>query len=290
MKRVKSQAKRKFIEIDRGLFLVRYSGADDSRRPPTVRISLDPSSDGNGHVILHPDAKDPILSEPGTALAVKASARAKLLVEVTPTEENGSTVATVQVEALNPGVTPPPARVKRGTGKPALTGLRVVGHVAGIGDVVVKAGEWMAGPMAPSRIEGFAVQWPDMPEGLEFRYAVKAAQANSATGRMTDAGTFAGTRGKALPLVSLVLELSGDDADEHELEVDALFLGAPAIHKSGQRVMLSGPTGREPLVGLRIGMTSSHEAEAPRPRVARPQRTRSRVRVFSGRSKDQPTA
>ena len=291
MKRVKNQAKRKFVEIDRGLFLVRYSGSDESRRPPTVRVSLDPASDRDNVVILHPDAQDSILSEPGTALAVRASGRAKLLVEVTPTEENGSTVATVRVEALNPGETRPAPAARRGNGKLAPAGIRVVGHVAGIGDVVVKADEWMAGPTAPSRIEGFAVQWPGMPAGLELRYAVKSASPNTATGRMTNAGTFAGTRGKALPLFSIVLELSGNDADDHELHVDALFLGSPAIHKSGQRIILSGPTGREPLVGLRLGISSSHEVEAAPARAPRAQRTPGRVRVFRSRAKaSQPTA
>jgi hypothetical protein len=64
---------------------------------------------------------------------------------------------------------------------------------------VVKADEWMAGPMAPSRIEGFAVQWPGMPAGLELRYAVKAAAPNAATSRMTNAGAFAGSSNAADP-------------------------------------------------------------------------------------------
>ena len=244
MKRVKSQAKRKFIEIDRGLFLVRYSGADDSRRPPTVRISLDPSSDGNGHVILHPDAKIRSFPNPETALAVKAS--------------HGRSCSS---KSLRPRKTARPWRPFSRSPQPrrdpaaadGQVGHRQAGpHRASCCRSCRRIGDVGQGWRVDGRtdgavgIEGFAVQWPDMPEGLEFRYAVKAAQANSATGRMTDAGTFAGTRGKALPLVSLVLELSGDDADEHELEVDALFLGARAIHESGQRVMLSGPTGREP--------------------------------------------
>jgi hypothetical protein len=130
-----------------------------------------------------------------------------------------------------------------------------------------------------------------MPAGLELRYAVKSAAPNTATGRMTNAGAFAGTRGKALPLVSVVLELSGDDADDYELQVDALFLGSPAIHKSGQRIILSGPTGREPLVGLRMGITPFHELEVRPARAARAPRPQGRVRVFRSRSKaSQPTA
>jgi len=39
------------------------------------------------------------------------------------------------------------------------TGLRLMAHVAGIGDVFVNLNEWIAGPSAPSRIEGIAVEY-----------------------------------------------------------------------------------------------------------------------------------
>ena len=57
-----------------------------------------------------------------------------------------------------------------------------------------------------------------------------------------------------MPLTNVMLELSGPDASAYQFSVEALFLGAPVMHASGERVVLSGPTGREPLVGLRLAL------------------------------------
>jgi len=65
-------------------------------------------------------------------------------------------------------------------------------------------------------------------------------------------GTFLGTRGRALPLVAATFEISGPGAGHFQLAVDALFLGSPRMTVAGQHVVLSGPTGREPMVGLRL--------------------------------------
>ena len=57
----------------------------------------------------------------------------------------------------------------------------------------------------------------------------------------------------ALPIVGLMLEVYGPGAGDFELDVEAIFLGAPIMRMRGQCVVLSGPTSREPLVGLKIG-------------------------------------
>src|SRR4051812_18009445 len=103
MKRAKSPGKRKLVEIDRGLFLIRYATADDEAEPPTVSVALDPADEGDATLILHPEAKEAILHQPGASLAVCASAPVKLMVEVRPLREDGPTAATVKVEALSQG-------------------------------------------------------------------------------------------------------------------------------------------------------------------------------------------
>ena len=64
-----------------------------------------------------------------------------------------------------------------------------------------------------------------------------------------------------MPLTNVMLELSGPDASVYQFSVEALFLGAPVMHVSGERVVLSGPTGREPLVGLRVALEEASESE-----------------------------
>ncbi len=118
---------------------------------------------------------------------------------------------------------------------------------------------WIAGPTAPSRVEGMALEWPDKPAGIDIRYAVQLANGQMGSGRMVPLGTYAGTRGRALPLTAVVLEMSG--TDELEFVAEAGFLNAPTLRAVGKRVVLSGPTNREPLVGIRIGIERVATAE-----------------------------
>jgi hypothetical protein len=178
-------------------------------------------------------------------------------------------------------------------------GIRILGHVSGMGDVPVNANEWLAGPSAPSRIEGLSISWPDKPADLDIHYAVKTAKPQATSGRKMDLGSFAGTRGKAMPIVSLMLELSGPGAANFQLSVEAIFLGSPTKRFTGKRVVASGPTGREPLVGLRLAVENLRSAVEKMGSTARPQkkppankpaRSEGRVRVFRSRAKQNQPA
>jgi hypothetical protein len=52
----------------------------------------------------------------------------------------------------------------------------------------------------------------------------------------------------------VAFELSGEASSDYRLCVEAGFLASPIIREIGKRVVLSGPTGREPLVGLRMNL------------------------------------
>jgi len=308
-----SAGQRRTTEIARGLFAVRYVGADDSEYPPLVKITVEPDSEAHIDVILHPDHDEPVLSRPGTCLIVRAMMPGMLAIEVEPSRANGSIAATVNIEPLlqgeavasaMPGSQQPAARRAGGLA----ADIRVLGHIAGIGDVNADANEWLAGPTAPSRIEGISIEWPTKPDGVDIRYSVKTAQPVNISGRIVDLGAFAGTRGRAMPLTNVMLELSGPDAPLYQFSVEGLFLGAPVMHVSGERVVLSGPTGREPLVGLRVALeeastrnnrvTQSDQTRRtdqknqarrqPTPAASGPARPSSRVRVFRSRPKDKP--
>ena len=233
--------------------------------------------------------------EPGACVVVRAIESTTLAIEVEPSAPNASVAASVRIEPINQGQQPAATQSDQdGERIGEVTALRVLGHVASIGDVIVNGGDWIAGPAAPSRIEGIAIEWPDMLEDVDLRYTVKTATAQSITGRTSEAGAFVGTRGKALPIVAVALDLSGSGAVYVRLEVEAIFLGSPAMSRVGHRIMLSGPTGREPLVGLRINVnrvdaTTRRQAVAD-PLAARTNHT-TRVRVFRSRAKqDQAVA
>ena len=119
---------------------------------------------------------------------------------------------------------------------------------------------------------------------------------------MMDIGSFAGTRGRAMPLTGVVFELSGAASSDYQVRVEAAFLGSPTMRVIGKRVVLSGPTGREPLVGLRMNlelatvgsardMTPATRPSQPSPpKIRQPEepapKPASRVRVFRSRPRE----
>jgi len=280
---------RRTVEIDRGLFLVHYVAADENARPPTVKISPEPAADKNVSLVLHPDQEEGVLWQPGTCLVVKAAARGKIMVEVVPIEDGGSLVATVRMECLTQGEAPSGlfATKERASFLYNLDDVHLIGHVASIGDVVVNANEWLAGPSAPSRIEGLTIEWPGKPDNIDICYSVTTAKPQTISGRAVNLGSFAGTRGKAMAVVGVMLELSGTGAANLQFNVEAIFLGSPATRISGRRIALAGQTGREPLVGLRVGLEHVSAAIEPQPATSRnlSGRASSGVRVFRSRPK-----
>jgi hypothetical protein len=273
------------VTIDRGLFLVRYTAAEDQEQPPRVKLSVDPSSKKDISFVLYPDHNEPILWEPDTCLVVRAAAPGKLAVQVIPMEEGGSTAATVRIEPISQGN----GAVSRTINGAAdnIENLSVLGHVTGLGDVTVMADEWLGGPSSPMRVEGLAIDWPEKPSDLQIRYAVKTARPMPASGQTVELGSFAGTRGRAMPIVGLMLEMNGPAAARFQFCVEAIFLGSPATRIISSRVVASGPTGREPLVGLRLSLRNVEAAEgleikAP---VGEHEAAADRVRVFRSRPK-----
>jgi hypothetical protein len=290
MNRGKDLGQQKIVDLDRGLFCIQYQSAEDEDSPPKVVVSVAPGNERQVELILHPDADQAVLWQPGSSLIVRAMSPAQLDIQVVALRPNGSKAASVKFERLSQGT---PTPTYRGFPDEYPTngsdGLRLLGHVAGIGDVVVGSNEWLAGPQAPSRIEGIAIEWPEKPKDMDLRYAVKSAT-QAGTPRMLDHPVFAGTRGRALPITGIVLEMSGPGSSTRQFLAEALFLSAPILRAVGQRVVLSGPTGREPLVGLRITTQSTKFFEdfaSPEPAIPtrRALPTTGRVRVFRSRPK-----
>src|SRR5215475_12867027 len=151
---------RKILEIDKGLFLVRYESAEDKVLPPKVTVAPAPDFSKSLSFTLHPDHDEAVLWRPGASLVLRATLPAKFAIEVSPAHANGSSAATVRVEPLIQGEVPAgqmqPRPEAAGSGGRSLS---VLGHVANVGDVVVNPGAWLGGPSAPARIEGIAVQW-----------------------------------------------------------------------------------------------------------------------------------
>ena len=279
----------KVVSLDRGLFFVNYKSAEDPSSPPHVTVAPASGHERRMEIILHPDATEPTLWEPDSGLVVRVNTPGTLQVQVQPMRPGGSRAAMVRIEPIQSGRALIAARQGESMGlhaNVATEGLKVLGHVAGRGDIIVGPNTWIAGPTAPSRVEGVALEWPDKPMGVDIRYAVQFANGHAGSGRMVPLGTYAGTRGRALPITGVVLEVSG--AEDLEFVAEAVFLNTPALRAVGKRVVLSGPTNREPLVGIRISVERAAMEQVAAPaKAARKPAGSGRVRVFRSRPRQE---
>ncbi len=278
------------VSLDRGLFFVSYKTADDLMSPPLVKVTPTQGHEGRMELIMHPDATEATLWEPNSGLVVRVNMPGTLQIDVQPTRPGGSRAAMVRIEPIQSGR----ATVATQQNGPIASradatteGLRILGHVAGRGDVVVEPNIWIAGPTAPSRVEGIALDWPEKPTGVDIRYAVQFANGQAGSGRMVALGTYAGTRGRALPITGVILEVGG--AEGFEFVAEATFLNAPTLRAVGKRVVLSGPTNREPLVGIRIGVNriGAVKSVAVASNPERKSVGSGRVRVFRNRTRQE---
>jgi hypothetical protein len=226
------------------------------------------------------------LSAPGMVLVIRSESAAEVSIVVKPAPGSHSASAELKLERLLSADIPfkeIPSRlgIKKA---PPVSNVQILAHVAGRGDVLVPSGEWVAGPEFPSQIEGLTLQWPGKPVGVDLEYGVTIGTRSGQRLPVRRTGEFAGTRGRGLPITSFALTLRGGEG--LSLQVEGLFLGAAPVVKTGHEVSLTGPTGREPLVGLRVSLLGLQIQTASKSRnptkTLPPSNDKDRVRVFRG--------
>jgi hypothetical protein len=279
-----AQSDVKQVRVLAGLSVLRYISATDTVSPPLVRIAA-PTAAARLDLIAAPGEAPDVLRGPGGAVALVSDSETELTITVVRHSESTSAAVELHLELLAPAVFSDAAEGRRGDDEVeafvAADAFSVLGHVAREGDVLVASGEWLGGPQFPARIEGIELRWPAMPQGLDLEYSVTIGGSRLQKLRSCRLNEFAGTRGRATPIVELTIALRGEIANQYRVRAECLFLGGQMMSESGQVITLTGPTGREPLVGLRlwIEMTpqvSFRQAEPPRrtargPRVFRSQ-------------------
>ena len=135
-----------------------------------------------------------------------------------------------------------------GSQQKPLPSVRQFGHIQAVGDTVVQDA-WLGDPTSTRRIEGFAIGLMGLPDSLGLSYGALIQGSRHYVNATS--GQFVGTRQKSKSLVGVFFDLSGDDADQYVLTGQVVFSGqAPQTIQSGQPV--TGPTGTEPLVALRL--------------------------------------
>ena len=262
------------LPVGRGLFVLRYasSGSADA---PRVFVRPSPSSEKSLQIISAPGQDEGVLSKPGASAVVVANDVASLHVTVSASSPDGDLDANVQLETIALSEELPRARcaasaevfsasspeAKKAAGV-AASEFAFSAHIARRGDIVVKSGEWAAGPMSPSQLEGVQLDWTP-PPGVALEYQVLVAGANGRWSAWVSTGAFAGSRGQRRPLVGLRLRLVGKTREVFSLVGDALFLGSPIVSQAGNELEFVSRSGADPLVGLRLQLNEDgSEAES----------------------------
>jgi len=140
-----------------------------------------------------------------------------------------------------------------------------------------------------AQIEAVALQWTNIPAGVSLKAAGTLGGAMLGKAAPVDAKTGSvGTTRKATPLTGIGFQLSGPNAKAYAVIVEALFLGAKVMRKTGRTVSLFGPTKTEPLIGLRVSIEAvtspmspkAADAVTDKTNEAASARPESRVKIF----------
>jgi hypothetical protein len=266
----------KTVRVSAGLSVLKYISAKESVAPPSVRLSWR-NAGGRANFIAAPGQTKDVLRAPGTALVLVAEAESELTIRIVRDAESKSAEIELQLELLTPAKSSHRPE-KHGE---AASGILVVGHLARRGDVIVENGEWLGGPEFPAPIEGIEIRWPEIPADLELEYSVIVGGNTLRKLRPCKVNEFAGTKGRAAPIVGLTMAFRGKMAQSYRLKADCVFLGEQMISQSGQKMDLAGPTGREPLVGLRLAIEAMGDFKSDDDSSVVPA---SGLRVFRGRT------
>ena len=282
--------------VERGLYVLRYESCTDAIEPPVAQVRTAQGCELSIQVVSAPGAAPGELSMPGSCVIVIADSGGALNVSMRRQHSKGSLDATLRLERLGATATLEPTSANgpmrhrsnelREVGDVAringpiqdLSVFAILGHVSHRGDVAVASGEWIAGPESPSALEGLEIR--GLQPSVEIETQVLFGSRPPKWSNWTSSGSFAGTRGRRMPLVGVRFKLNGREADQHELSAEALFLGSPIMIKRGREIEMVSAAGADSLVGLRLQLRRSVTSQ-PRSVETLNERPREpRVRVF----------
>ena len=276
------------LNVAEGLYVLRYLGGANPRSAPAATVKLPATDSAEADIITAPGLDTGEMPGPGSnvVLVVRKSGPIEVVVEVSG--GNDSLDARFSLDLLAPALPkgrPEAAertRVKLGAmAKPDVSGagsgqpglIELFAHVARRGDIAADEEGWVAGPNAPSAIEGIEVSCSRTDLGVAIQYK-NLSNANRWS-EWQPPGGFVGTRQKASPLTGVRFKIVGAASPNYELDGEALFLGSPIQVGRGQDLEFVSAGGLDPLVGLKLRLVQFSKAEAiPDARKA------PRVRVF----------
>ena len=244
------------MRIPRGVFVLRYSSSSDGLGAPEVMVSV--AKESVVEIVAAEPARSVLLGRPGDSVVLRSARDSAVMIAIVPRGGGGrgAHITLERISATTDASLSQAAVREQAGGLRAVPPLELLAHVSRRGDVLARD-EWIGGPALPLAIEGLELRWPGKGKGVDIEAAATVHGRERKVLPPAASGSFIGTRGRASPLVGVSFRLTGPDAGAYGLICEALFLGAALIKKTGSVVELSGPTGREPLVGLRLSVSSN---------------------------------
>ena len=276
------------LNVTEGLYVLRYLGGANPQSAPAALVKLPATDFADADIITAPGLDTGEMPGPGSnvVLLVKRSGPVEVVVEASG--GNDSLDARFSLDLLAPAITKrrqetvDRTRVKSGAmSKPDVSGavsgqpglIELFAHVARRGDIAADQEGWVAGPKAPSAIEGIEVSCSRTDLGVAIQYK-NLSNANRWS-EWQPPGSFVGTRQKASPLTGLRFKVVGAASQGYELDGEALFLGSSIQLGRGQDLEFVSAGGLDPLVGLKLRLVQFSNAAAIPDTTKAP-----RVRVF----------
>lgn len=267
--------------IEPGLWIIRYFDCGGATAPPAVM--LNPAPIGKGSLDFFPGegVTRNTLTKPGDCIIARVKgeaasllvselhpkgqqAQVKLRIDKVDTSFAGSAVkAPVSQRATQPLATALNQlnNVAAAASAERSLAIKLVGHIERRGDVVVH-NDWLGSPASTQRIEGFAISCEGLPEGVSLGYSCRSNQQGAP--QVALAGNFVGTRRQAKPITAVAFNLGGSKSADFMLAGQVAFAGqAPLAIVGGKE--LRGPSGQEPLVGLRLNVVPIKQPETTSP-------------------------
>ncbi len=274
---VHGSERRATLRVERGLsaFSYRADALLSGEAPEVEVVAVSPGIS----LLTAPGERPGFLSRPGQVLVVTAEAAGAIDIVMRAKGPGGILPAGLELKRMGAEAeaAPEPALRLRPDLPDGGVEFLLRAHVSLRGDIAAPRGHWICGPETPGRIEGLEMR--GVAAELPVEYQVASGGRGAGWLPWTPAGTYAGTRGRALPLIGLRVRLLPDTAPGLALKADGVFLGSSVSTRQGREIELVGPTPLDPLVGVRLDFVAAARSAGPLPSPT-PVRQPSRLRVF----------
>ncbi|WP_279478795.1 hypothetical protein [Aureimonas sp. SK2] len=271
--------RRATLRVERGLSALSYRGDPlaAGEAPEVEVLAVSPGVS----LLCAPGERPGILTTPGQVLVVVAETAGAIDVVMRASGATGTLPLGLDLKRMGADADAAPAPSPALRLRPDLPegGVEFLlrAHVSLRGDIAAPRGHWICGPDTPGRIEG--IEMRGVAAELPVEYQVATGGRGAGWSPWTPAGAYAGTRGRAQPLIGLRVRLLPEAAPGLALRADGVFLGSSVSTRQGREIELVGPTPLDPMVGVRLDFVTAGLQTGAAP-ASTPVRQPSRLRIF----------